>query len=259
MVKRVGPGPGAFKLPAFPEPSPASTVVKEASYSIPSGRKEPQQTPDSARLGPGAYHPRTDVACVRAPGGGFGRSRRLLSEPPPSHAPTPGPDLPQSDGPRWKASPRYGFGSEVKNFRAPVLWNSGPGRGARSPGPGEHCPDDRATSQHAATAGPSYSMRAPESKPHAPGKGPKPSPGPGAYSREESDTHSSLRPSAPRAKFGTEARLEPGPGSGRRALPGPGRYDATGVTRTGHGSFGDSAPRWTMSARRELDLSSNYV
>lgn len=259
--RRVSLGPGSHDLPAFPEPSPASTVASPAAYSMPSSRRDQQQPEKPSRLGPGAYHPKAELVRTCEPRASFGRAPRLMSEPPRSLASaTPGPQLPQGDSARFKASPRYGFGTTVKNFGAPrTIWDAGPGRGTKSPGPGEHCPDDRGTSQYAGVAGPAYSMAAPRREPEpAPRK--KPAPGPGSYASEECEAHSSTRPAAPRAKFGTAARAPAWPANGgRRELPGPGRY-GHGATRTGHAGFGDSTPRWTMpSGRRDLDVGGSRV
>jgi len=209
------PGPGSHDPPMWPEPDPTSTMEQQVSYSIGSPRKETKGSEDlSARVGPGSYHPK--ISSFRnnlvfrqtdpgTSGYGFGRSRRVLSEPHSARVRgPPGPAMEQSDNRKYRQAPQYSFGSEEKFFRSPGIWDDLPGRGLRQPGPGEHCPDDTSTSKFAEVSSPSYSIApAPSSVSKV---APKAAPGPGAYVLKDGDEHTSKHAAPPRCKFGTSPR-----------------------------------------------------
>lgn len=249
------PEPGSYDIPVFPGAHPSSLVTKAAAYSVGVDR-QPVERLLAARLGPGSYHPKPQVLEKNEVGGSFERQSREGGCPRPEK--TPAPSLVHRDNPKFRTAPNFSFATADQQG----LWEQQThhGRGARMPGPGEHCPYDGETSGYAKMAGPAYSI-APVPKVVKPRQPPKPVPGPGAYNREDRDRSSSLNPAAPRTKIGTAQRVLHGHPMGpshRNSLVGPGRYDG-GSTRTGHSSFGGSAPRWTMRGRGETDMTGGFV
>mmetsp|Transcript_50035 Transcript_50035/g.88179 ORF Transcript_50035/g.88179 Transcript_50035/m.88179 type:complete len:274 (-) Transcript_50035:81-902(-) len=250
------PGPGSHDIPAFPEKVPTSTMPTAPGYSIAQGAGLEEPVKKRDKVGPGAYHPRRTVTEKAAPGYGFGRARRVLSETRSERhrndPGTPAPQMEQKDNQNYVHAPKYSFGSEEKFFRCPGIWSDLPGRGSKMPGPGEHNPDDRITSRpDMKINGPSWSAT-----PRRGGVETKLSsrsftPGPGAYRPEDAAPTSEVKVT-PRYKFGTAARLA-GVEVDKKA-PGPGQYSTTNTTRTGHSSVGGSAPKWSMPGRQELDL-----
>lgn len=204
------------------------------------GRKEPAARRDAAD--PGKYHPNVSVVQPRAASWGFGSSRRMLSEPSKLQRSIPGVCVGQTDNPNYFRSPRYGFGSTERD-QNPVegSWVNPEDMKFRRPGPGQHNPKSDYTS--AMDASPSVTM------------GPRRElavnmklPGPGSYTID--DGKAQTWKSSPRFKFGSSQRGV----SEKQGPPGPGQYKVANMTKTGHSSMGDSAPKWSMTGRPKVNL-----
>lgn len=267
------PGPGAHDLPAFPEAWPASTSSCSASWSHRFRNDSTKTDPEADRLGPGVYQPQDDLTHAREPCFDFGGAPRLTAQPLSgeqnrSTRRAPGPDLEQADNHNFKRSPKHSFGTTPKFFKAPGLWHDLPGRGLKSPGPGEHCPKHKVLSNMPAD-GPSFSA----STRHHPEGHDVNAPGPGSYSPQDGGCARATS-SAPRCLFGASPRTArstdrcsissriPAPkgstgGGGKRSLPpGPGRYHTIGATRKGDRGFGGcgAGPKWSLGSRRDFDF-----
>lgn len=249
--KAANPGPGAHDVPAaFPGSPLGMRFQATVSFSVPkagtqlkSPRDESEAEVSSA--GPGQYQPNPDATARRSPGWVFGSHKRLMSEPPKSVRSIPAPDLDQGD--ISKSGPRYGFGSSLRVLQLPGVPDVGDAkdkkiRTLQTPGPGHVNPDDRKTSH--VVAGPAFSF--------APRRDPTDdlktlNPGPGAYDITSTQNHQV----APKGRFSAAARMlmEKSPEKGS---PGPGSYSVA-ATRTGHIPLGDSAPKWSMPPRKEVD------
>lgn len=227
------PGPGNYELPSFPNDHPASHVCSAAKFSMGRGRNEPAKRTDAAD--PGKYHPNVAATMGRSAAWGFGSAKRMLSEP--SKHKTPGPTIGQIDNPNYFRSPRYGFGTTERQFGA----TDKDSKDAKRPGPGQHNPNIDATSKMNSV--PSYTA-APRRELTMNSK----LPGPGSYSVMSSTTQTWS--SSPRFKFGTATRTT----KERRGPPGPGQYSVVNMTKTGHASVGDSAPKWSMTGRPSFKI-----
>lgn len=240
-----GPGPGAHDLPStFAVKHPSSHVSMPQSYSIGTGVRGLHGRPRRDLAGPGQYHPKDEAVQRRHTGYGFGRGRRMLSEPAKPHGKGHHVIEPV-DSSRFRKGPQYGFSSTERSFRIPGGSWPDPEKnaGARTedkqrsklPGPGLYNPNDAVLSGN--VRGPSFSARARTD--------PQPSraynPGPGHY--QVTGT------SAPEFTFSRTPRM---PNRGGKS-PGPGSYDAVG-TRTGELPFSESSPKWTMTGKHSLDL-----
>lgn len=227
------PGPGNYDVPSFPCDHPASHVATSSKFSMGKGRPEPSARKDFAD--PGKYHPNTTAVQPRPSAWGFGSAKRMLSEPSKSQQ-TPGATLGQIDNPQYFRSPRYGFGStERQAFPIPGT-NCTEEKKSKRPGPGAHNPDINVTSKMKSV--PSYTA-APRRELSVNQK----LPGPGSYTATDGQTQTWK--SSPRYKFGSAARSV----LDRTTTPGPGQYSVAGITKTGHISVGESAPKWSMTSR----------
>merc|ERR1712137_986961 len=229
------PGPGAHDLPTFPAKHPTSNVVGPAVFTMAQGRQEPTARND--RVGPGQYHPKHEGVERRPPGWGFGCQKRVLSEPS-NHLYTPAAQLGQVDNENYKRAPRYGFGSSERVFEIPGMVSERRDQKFKTPGPGQHNPNDTITTKMPSI--PSFSV-----VPRRPPKSGRSGPGPGSYEQ----THTTRR-STPNCKFSAAGRML----DSKKKTPGPGQYTTSNATRTGHSSIGDSAPRWSMPGRTEFDF-----
>lgn len=225
------PGPGMYDLPSFPNDHPASHVGTSSKFSMGKSRPEPSVRRDAAD--PGKYHPNSLAIQKRSSAWGMGTAKRMLSEPSKSQQ-TPGPSLSQIDNPQYFRSPCYGFGSQERMEKAAV-------RGQVRPGPGQHNPEINATSKMRSV--PSYSA-APRREATVNQK----LPGPGSYSATDATVQTWK--ASPRYKFGSAARtvIE------KPSAPGPGQYSVVNLTKTGHSSMGDSAPKWSMTSRPNFSI-----
>lgn len=238
MASKVNPpGPGNYELPSFPNDHPSSHVPIASKFSMGKGRPEPAQRKDGAD--PGKYHPQMSPVMQRSAAWGFGTAKRMMSNTNNKNK-TPGPAIGQIDNPNYFKSPRYGFGSTERNaLKGLGIMDSDK---HKRPGPGQHNPNIDATSKMNAV--PSYTA-APR-RDLSPG-GPK-LPGPGSYS--VGDSSNQTWASSPRFKFGTATRAH----KERRGAPGPGQYSVVNMTKTGHASVGDSAPKWSMTGRPQFKI-----
>eukprot|EP00746_Dinoflagellata_sp_MGD_P006350 gnl/MRDRNA2_/MRDRNA2_112377_c0_seq1.p1 gnl/MRDRNA2_/MRDRNA2_112377_c0~~gnl/MRDRNA2_/MRDRNA2_112377_c0_seq1.p1 ORF type:complete len:275 (+),score=47.17 gnl/MRDRNA2_/MRDRNA2_112377_c0_seq1:75-827(+) len=227
------PGPGNYELPSFPNDHPASHVSVSSKFSMGKGRPEPSARKDAAD--PGKYHPNVQAVQPRSAAWGFGSAKRMLSEPSKSQA-TPGANLGQIDNPMYFRSPRYGFGSTERMGNPIPGTNATEDKKNKRPGPGAHNPDINVTSKMRSV--PSYTA-APRRENTVNLK----LPGPGSYTA--TDASNQTWKASPRYKFGSAARqiVE------KASTPGPGQYTVANLTKTGHNSVGDSAPKWSMTAR----------
>jgi len=150
---KVSPGPGSHDLPIFPDPHPSSTIASSGGFSMASdgGRMARKK---KTRMGPGSHHPKYEVVESCHHGHVFSGQKRF--ERVVGCADTPGPTLLHGDHPRFKRPPTFGFGNTEKFFMCPGLWGKAQlGRGLKMPAPGEHNPDDSASSRR--PTGPAYS------------------------------------------------------------------------------------------------------
>lgn len=225
------PGPGKYDLPCFPNDIPSSHVGNAAKFSMGKGRTQPPRRSDAAD--PGKYHPNTAATTARSASWGFGSAPRTFNLGSQTKSQrTPGASLGQIDNPNFSRSPRYGFGSGERSQFTP--------RGAKStPGPGQHNPDSSKTSQMRAEPSFSAAPRREETVN-------KKLPGPGSYTVMESQAQTWK--GSPRYKFGTSVRTS-AQDNKKAGTPGPGQYAVANMTRTGHNSVGDSAPKWSMPGR----------
>merc|ERR1712232_1402090 len=115
------------------------------------------------------------------------------------------------------------------------------GRGCKLPGPGQHDPDDRTSSRKSSC--PSYGMT-PRRDPYSDSS--TFNPGPGEYLPSSTDP-----PMPAPCKFGSGPRMLAT--ISHKKTPGPGSYSVD-KTCTGHATVADSAPKWYMTARKELEL-----
>jgi hypothetical protein len=228
------PGPGNYELPSFPNDHPASHVQSAAKFSMGRGRAEPAKRSDVAD--PGKYHPKLEATMSRSAAWGFGSAKRMMSEP--SKHKTPGPSIGQIDNPNYFKSPRYGFGTSERS----ALSRAGESEKSKRPGPGQHNPNIDVTSKMNSV--PCYTA-SPRREVSMTSK----APGPGSYSI--SDSANLTWGSIPRVKFGTATRSHK-ERTGR--APGPGQYSVMNMTKTGHASMGDSAPKWSMTGRPSFKI-----
>jgi len=203
------------------------------------GRQE--ATPRKDRVGPGQYHPRHEGVERRTPGWGFSSQKRVLSEPP-KHQYTPAAQLAQVDNDNYKRAPQYGFGSSERVFEIPGMVSERRDQEFKTPGPGQHNPNDSKTTKMQSI--PAFSV-----VPRRQVNFNRPGPGPGSY-----EPTPNIQRSTPNCKFGVAGRMLVSNPKSSRKTPGPGQYTTSNATRTGHSSIGDSAPRWSMPGRSDFDF-----
>jgi len=239
------PGPGSHDIPMFPENSPI--VPSAAAFTMASGREE--KGGKKTRAGPGAYYPRLQLSRPTERCYGFSRTRRFGEEPA-VKVDGPAPKLEQGDNAKFNRAPGHGFGTEEKFFKTPGASSDYVPRGMKMPGPGEHNPDDHATSNAHVTNAVKWAKPPPLDQKNVIKMSNVP--GPGEHKAQQSyDTV--CEKTTPKFGFGTTARLM---GAHRKSYsPGPGAYSTMNTTRTGHSCVGGSAPRWSMASRPEIDLS----
>mmetsp|Transcript_20999 Transcript_20999/g.47810 ORF Transcript_20999/g.47810 Transcript_20999/m.47810 type:complete len:222 (-) Transcript_20999:80-745(-) len=205
-------------------------------------------TPRADKTGPGSYHPSSQATWEVSPGWKFGGGQRVLSGAPKAPT-TPAPDLEQRDNTKYNRAPQYRFGSTKRSLVIPgghfppaVDIDAGAKTQGKwrceLPGPGQHNPDDRATS--GVVAGPSFSAT-PRREAYTNIK--THNPGPGAYTAPTVEAPQ-------RCMFGKAARMMV---VDTKTTPGPGQYLAA-TSRTGQAEVGVGGPKWSIPQRKELDL-----
>jgi len=146
----------------------------------------------------------------------------------------------QLDNQNYNRAPCASFGSSERKL------NQAQNR-TKVPGPGQHNPDNGISSKYSSP--PAFTVLQRREPGEAPNS--KTNPGPGEYSIDASKTQT--RKSAPSCRLGTAARFVMD-GSKKGVNAAPGQYNVVNMSRTGHASVADSAPKWSMTGRPAFDI-----